>query len=60
MAVGDWHELNGYRFQETLFGPLVTRVCVDCARTCYATIAFASPRCEKCLKARIFPTPPTG
>lgn len=52
MAVGDWHELNGYRFQETLFGPMVQRDCVDCGKTCYATIAWPDPRCEKCIKAR--------
>ena len=31
MAVGDWHVFgDGYRFRETLFGPMTTTSCVDC------------------------------
>lgn len=31
MAAGDWHEFpDGYRFRETVHGPLVWGNCVDC------------------------------
>ena len=33
MGVGDWHEFpDGYRFRETLHGPLVIGECVDCGK----------------------------
>lgn len=30
-GIGTWHNVNGYRFRETLHGPMVMGVCVDCA-----------------------------
>lgn len=50
MAAGDWHKIDKYEFLETLLGPMVERVCVDCGLICYATPAYKQPRCEKCLK----------
>lgn len=36
MAVGDWHVFaDGYRFRETLNGPLVEGACVDCGAKVY-------------------------
>lgn len=48
MAVGDWHNLNGYEFQETLFGPLVERECMDCGGVCYTIATWPTPRCQGC------------
>lgn len=32
MGIGDWHQLNGYRFRETLHGPMVMGTCIDCGQ----------------------------
>jgi hypothetical protein len=49
MAVGDRHEFSdGYRFWETLHGPCVERLCVDCGAICYGTPECPEPRCSKC------------
>jgi hypothetical protein len=63
VAVGDWHEFSdGYRFRETLFGPMTTTVCVDCgdevlivqdcgqvnAHGLRENVPTASPRCSGC------------
>ncbi len=53
MAVGDWHEFSdGYRFRETLFGPLVRRECIDCGAGCAATPEATEPLCGDCGRAR--------
>lgn len=48
MAAGDWHEIGGYRFQETLHGPNIERTCVDCGHICYSIPGYLTPRCEVC------------
>jgi len=63
MAIGDWHEFDdGYRFRETLHGPMTTADCVDCAGTVLVVQATgrigtggqledqppATPRCSGC------------
>ena len=35
MAVGDYIQLNGYGFYETLYGPLMAYLCRDCGSTTY-------------------------
>lgn len=49
MAVDEWREYgNGRGFYETLHGPNVERVCVDCDATCFSVPRFPEPRCCKC------------
>lgn len=50
MAVGDWHDIGGYRFRETLFGPTVERRCSDCGAVTYATPEAEDPRCLDCAR----------
>lgn len=60
MAIGDWHELNGYWFRETLHGPFVAAECVDCAGECYVVqptgraedVSTVEPRCASCGRTR--------
>ncbi len=53
MAVGDWHKFSdGYRFRETLLGPLVRRECSDCGTGCAATPEASEPLCGDCGRAR--------
>lgn len=30
--VGDWHDVNGTRYRETLHGPMRLGACVDCGK----------------------------
>jgi DNA-directed RNA polymerase subunit RPC12/RpoP len=37
MSAGDWHEFSdGYRFRETIHGPLMVDACVDCGAAVYS------------------------
>jgi hypothetical protein len=57
--VGAWHDLNGYKFRETLHGPMVLGTCVGCGKS----VAEAQPtgqatdmvtpesRCDACGRA---------
>jgi hypothetical protein len=52
MVAGEWHEFDGYRFQETLCGPMLGyQPCVDCGHpvlTCGEAAAHIPARCGPC------------
>lgn len=52
MAVGDWHELNGYRFRETLHGPMHEAPCGDCGHP----VMLVLPSHREGEPARDYPT----
>lgn len=53
MAIGDWYNLNGYQFQETLHGPFVEHKCVDCGGFCVAVPDCTDARCELCFQRHV-------
>jgi hypothetical protein len=48
MAVGDVHDINGYVFTETLHGPNVEKVCIDCGGRAYGIPERDDHRCQPC------------
>jgi hypothetical protein len=48
MAVGDNHDINGYVFEETLHGPNVEKVCVNCGERAYGIPSRDDQLCQPC------------
>lgn len=51
MSEGELHEFDdGYSFTETLCGPFIKAICVDCSKGTLAIPKYPSPRCGPCLR----------